>query len=521
MQQVWDTGKKAARFCRKCGSAAPKGWVKSPFSRKWVGNDAEFDPHTGARLNLADLDSIDQDGWKRRECLLAQRIDGRLIENRLQTALYVQEGTRVLLQEKGEFVKLLEPGRHQTSSVFSFFKRDAATAPRDFVFHEFTEAGIDIRFDGLYAKDGLQVDFVSQVSLMFSEENIDAFIVNVLRDQREYWLSQLSEFFENEIMPGLKRDCAELVQMHSVDELFESPETRLQLEADFQTRLNARLGGFGFEVFRVGAIDFEGEAYFKLKEKNAEVEELRRSIELDRLMQERLTEQEKIEGQGEWDREAFLLEIQQERDLKSGELEHARNLIGSQQAHELSIQELKQQVEADALKREETHRNLVDQLRGRAAETDAEIDDTKKWLDVKKAKEEQEQDLEQRGKQKEIEIEAQRLDTLAGRDIQTLIAAMNPDKLLELHRQQMQTGRTPEELLAAAAAENPEVARALFEMQEAKRRSDRDAVAETRELYEKTMAQLERVVSETVKSMAKSTKGPDVSLNPNFPNRLS
>ena len=94
---------------------------------------------------------------------------------------------------------------------------------------------------------------------------------------------------------------------------------------------------------------------------------------------------------------------------------------------------------------------------------------------------------------------------------------MNPDKLLELHRQQMQTGRTPEELLAAAAAENPEVARALFEMQEAKRRSDRDAVAETRELYEKTMAQLERVVSETVKSMAKSTKGPDVSLNPNFP----
>ena len=114
------------------------------------------------------------------------------------------------------------------------------------------------------------------------------------------------------------------------------------------------------------------------------------------------------------------------------------------------------------------------------------------------------------------ERQKQRHEMFAGQDMQTLIAALNPEKLLELNLQHIQANKTPQEILAMAAADNPDVAKAIYEMEQARSQMNIEQKEESRKVYQEASDRFDRIVTETVNAMAKSTKQSDVSINPDF-----
>ncbi len=492
--------KKTARFCRKCGTPAPKGWFKSP-SGHWVGVESVYDPHTGDELRPEEREMFTTHGWRRTPGVFAQQADWELIRGRIKDLLVVEEGTQVVVQTGGITHKILFPGQHRLDSVLDAFKIFGRKGPRRLTFIETAPFGLALRCEELKTKEDMSVHLVAEILLRLDEEGASAFVTNFLGKERMVAVSQIEKRILGEIIMAAR----DLASVAPIDDLVRDPALRLSLEDKLRDVLSKALSEIGLVLERVGSVEFTGPAYERLRVQSGESEELRRRLELEQLVRDRLLKESKGKAKAEFDVEEFTRNLAHERDIEEESLGHTlevlkqrgfQELDAEKQAHELE-KHSRQMANEFEMKRKEH------ELETQMAEVDHKrnVDETADWNDAKKQK-----------RLMELEVEKERMAAYGGADLQTLIAALPDERssaLLKLNEQSLKAGMKPEQILALAVENNPSAAAALKELLSSEKETLKERLQEQKKSAEQWADRLEQVMRESLAAMGDaSKKGP-------------
>jgi hypothetical protein len=407
--------KKAAKFCSQCGALPPGGWWKCPGCRKWVGQESEFCPHCKAKLWSSQRGGIASGRWNPQPGMLSQRFHLANIRPLLEKELTVEAGSFAALLSGGAFLRVLEPGTYALKTL------DDA---EELLFVSSRETGLALRIDGLHTREDMSVDFIAELSLQTDPDKAEAFSCKLA----EATLADLTGLVQKEAAHLLSNYCME----SSIDELFKDPARRIRLETALKETLNGFLFDHGLTLVRLASMDFSGAAYEKLRTKNGAIEESRRTAELNLQMAGLVQSGKMDEFKNTHDLEQYVAQLAQERNLGGLERTQELDLLKQAHRHEMEAVEAGQKIRMAVHAREEKLKDVKLDVEIQHIKTDAEIEDTGKWLHVR----------EQKNAVKNKQMAD--LAELAGKmDIQQLLAATDdPEKrkdLLKLHEQQRGT----------------------------------------------------------------------------------
>ncbi len=508
---------KKARGCSKCGSPAPGGWWQCPGCGKWVGNESNFCPHCFQPLHVASRGALRGGVWQKQPGVFAEKAEVGDVRRLLGNGLVVETGTAAILLDAGRFRDVLEAGRHTLESLARKINHWGDPPPRTVVLVETGDAVIPLRFEALRSAEEIPVELFTELCFRFREKGAERFVANVLKEKPCVTYADLTALLEG----SLRYAVGNVVHTTTVEDLVKHPQRRLAVEDAMQAALKEALESAGLELDRLGAVDFTGEEYEALREKAGGLEVARRNVELDQRLRELVASDKMQQLRTEEELEAYVRQLAQERDVSSLHLEQELTLLKQVQRQELEKQEAQYRMACEMEKAAHQigfklkwdaytdERLLKDaKLKDEIARIQVarEIQEALDWLKVRAEKIRIKLD-KQRAK---AEIEARalrdRADTLKGRSLQELIALVRDERqrehLLEMNRQMLQAGMSPEQILAAAAGDSPQAADALARMRELKREDlDRD-FRDRRQVADEAAARLERVMADALKSMA-------------------
>jgi len=487
--------KKSAKFCNKCGSPAPGGWWKCPSCSKWVGNESHFCWNCNTPLHPEQRAGIAGGRWQNRAGVFAEVLEVGDIKKLLKDGLIVSEGTVALVLDSGAYKDFLMPGSHNVDSLARKINNWGSPPPRTVILVEASEVVLPIRAENLRSAEDLEVRFYGEVILRFNPKLAKGFVANLLKSQRELTLEEIGEALENEIRHAVEQFCT----TSTIEDIVKDPARRLHLEDSLREVLERTVESWGIEVVRVSAAEFSGRAYEELRQKSGEVEEKRRDLEFNERLRELLKSEKMGEFKSESDLEEYIAQLAQERGVSDSHREHELTRLKQVQRHELEAAEAVHQMDEEDSR--VSHDIGIDNLRDAYArakqvqDAEADIEVGKMGLELRSEKE--------AGKLKAMSGKA---DILKGVSMETRISLEeDPQKraeLIKLHTMEVMKGRSTEEILAIAAQESPEAARALTESLRA-RNSDLD---EQKKLSAEHSAQLERILDKSLKAMGEAAK---------------
>jgi len=487
--------KKSAKFCNKCGSPAPGGWWKCPSCSKWVGNESHFCWNCNTPLHPEQRAGIAGGRWQNRAGVFAEVLEVGDIKKLLKDGLIVSEGTVALVLDSGAYKDFLMPGSHNVDSLARKINNWGSPPPRTVILVEASEVVLPIRAENLRSAEDLEVRFYGEVILRFNPKLAKGFVANLLKSQRELTLEEIGEALENEIRHAVEQFCT----TSTIEDIVKDPARRLHLEDSLREVLERTVESWGIEVVRVSAAEFSGRAYEELRQKSGEVEEKRRDLEFNERLRELLKSEKMGEFKSESDLEEYIAQLAQERGVSDSHREHELTRLKQVQRHELEAAEAVHQMDEEDSR--VSHDIGIDNLQDAYArakqvqDAEADIEVGKMGLELRSQKE--------AGKLKAMSGKA---DILKGVSMETRISLEeDPQKraeLIKLHTMEVMKGRSTEEILAIAAQESPEAARALTESLRA-RNSDLD---EQKKLSAEHSAQLERILDKSLKAMGEAAK---------------
>ena len=502
---------KAARFCNKCGSAAPGGWWKCHRCGKWAGAEANFCWNCKTALHPESRDAISDGVWQRQPGTFARRI--RVVELRrlLEKELQIEIGTVALLMEAGQIKAVLEPGRHTLESLTRRFMGLFTTpVPQAVILVDAGDIVLPLRFSGLRTNEELPVECYTEVCFRFVPARGEAFLANVLKEQDLLSYEALADWMWREV----RGVVVDLVQSAGIADLVKDPQRRLRIEDALRQALAVALERAGIEMIRVASVEFTGAEYEELRAKAGQVEVKRRELEFQQRMRELTSGDEMSRLKTEHDLEEYVRQLGQEKSVSSALQEHELGRLKQVHRHELEQAEAAYQMAAemeaaahgiqvklqwDDYTRDKLLQDADVQAKIKQVESTEEVRQTYEWLKVRAEK----QRVEREHQQAQAEL-------FAGYDIKTLIALL-PDntqrqQLLELQRQTAMAGQSPEQILALAAATSPAAAAALGRMRELKRDELEREFKDRKQISDESVVRLERVLSEALKAMAEFSR---------------
>ena len=502
---------KAARFCNKCGSAAPGGWWKCHRCGKWAGAEANFCWNCKTALHPESRDAISDGVWQRQPGTFARRI--RVVELRrlLEKELQIQIGTVALLMEAGQIKAVLEPGRHTLESLTRRFMGLFTTpVPQAVILVDAGDIVLPLRFSGLRTNEELPVECYTEVCFRFVPARGEAFLANVLKEQDLLSYEALADWMWREV----RGVVVDLVQSAGIADLVKDPQRRLRIEDALRQALAVALERAGIEMIRVASVEFTGAEYEELRAKAGQVEVKRRELEFQQRMRELTSGDEMSRLKTEHDLEEYVRQLGQEKSVSSALQEHELGRLKQVHRHELEQAEAAYQMAAemeaaahgiqvklqwDDYTRDKLLQDADVQAKIKQVESTEEVRQTYEWLKVRAEK----QRVEREHQQAQAEL-------FAGYDIKTLVALL-PDnaqrqQLLELQRQTAMAGQSPEQILALAAATSPAAAAALGRMRELKRDELEREFKDRKQISDESVVRLERVLSEALKAMAEFSR---------------
>lgn len=508
--------RKAARFCNVCGTPAPGGWWRCPQCRKWVGNDSNFCPHCDAPLFPEDRADIAGGVWSKKPGMFAQRFEIKDIARLLKNDLQIQAGTVALMLDGGRYKGMLEAGRHDPDTLARKINHFGDPPPRSVVLVDAGDVSLPVHVEDLKTSENFPLEFYGEIVLRFRRDDKAAlaFMENRMKEARFLSFSDLSTPLAGELRHALEALCTR----STVDDLVRDPERRLRLQDEMENTLRMTLQRSGIELIHVSSAEFAGEQYEALAEKLSELETKRRELEYDQRMSDMLSKDRMTTFKNEHE----LLEYQEllahEYGISQERRERERELLhrGWTQADELdalshavqvqrgkTAAEIENRTQWEAYEEEKRVkdaevarrvREIEDAQAVNAAETSArvrniefgqEAAETEKALEWRREKEKQKAEAKQR--------EAERRADMA---IEQLLADVeDPDQrrdLMELFKMKLQSGQSPEQLLAQAAASSPAAAEALARMKEKSEAQYEEMKSEMRELYRDTAERQDR-----------------------------
>jgi len=462
---------KRARFCNVCGKPAPGGWWKCPQCGKWIGNDSHFCPHCNAPLYPDDRAAMAGGVWRKEPELFAQRFEIGDIKRLLEQKLQVQEGTAAILMDAGEVHGILEAGWHQPDGLARKINWFGNPPPRSVVLIDVAEVIVPIHIEALRTSEHIPIEFYGEIVLRFKgdKDAAKAFCGNILKGERTFTFSQIGDRAE----PLMRHVLDEMCVTSTLEDLVKDPERRIRLQERIEKRLEEDFSACGLEIVRVSSAEFTGDEYEKLEAQLGDAEVARREAEYKAALDKTLR---KIHDQAEMDadkaafdlreykemldneyrvsaatrdREFQLLKREWEHDdmiyrrlIEVEELQHKHDLEDKQTDHDLATSR-----KLDEYGREKTIADAQTATQAQKIHTDQDVDDAKKWLDVRAQKEalKQKSKAEEASRRKGMSLNEMLLDT---EDPEARAA------LLEALRLQRNVSMTPEQLLAELGKES-------------------------------------------------------------------
>ena len=506
---------KRARFCNKCGKGAPGGWIKCPQCGKWIGNDDQYCPHCNAPLYPDDRAAMAGGVWQRDLQLFAQRFEVGDVKRLLSTGLKIQEGTAAILLDAGEVHDILEPGQHNPDGLLRKINWFGNPPPRSVVLIHAGEVIVPVHIEALRTSEHIPIEFYGEVILRFKgdKDAARAFLGNFLKSERALNFSQIEE----RIIPLIRTAVDEMCVTSTLEDLVKDPERRIRLQERIEKRLEADLAASGFEVVRVSSADFTGDEYEKLEEQLGEAEVKRREAEYHAALENTLR---KIKNQAEMDgdkaefdlrefkemldheyrvnsatreREFLLLKRNWEHDdmiyrrlIEMEELTHKHEMEDMQTDHDLATSR-----KLDEYQREKTVEDATAATTAQRIHTDQDVDDAKKWLDVRAQKE--------AIKQKDRAADAERRKGMSLNEM--LMDAQDSETraaLLEALKLQRNVSMTPEQLLAELGKES----------------NNDQLVAKIEELYKNAQEREDRNLAKMLEPAIEAAKHPAQTMGP-------
>lgn len=376
--------KKKARFCSKCGSPAPGGWVKCPSCGKWVGNESTHCWNCNHPMNPESRTDIAGGVWNRAEGLFAERFEAGEVTNMLKQGVQVQEGTAAILIDAGKAVGSLGPGRHDPESTLRSINWFGNPPPRSFVLVDTGEFVVPLRMsEGLRTADGFPVSVYAELTMRFVRSRADDFLANLMKGARTVSYQELSESLSSVLAYGVQNLC----NTSTVEDLAKDPARRDQFEAVVGKVASETLKAYGLEVVRVGAADFASPEYEKIVRANAELDGRRRELEFLQKTREVLVadaarnreldaaEREAAAGgkmdaaKSDHDLAEYMAQLAQEKGISAIERDAELELVRLARRHEVGMKE--------------ASFRLAEKQSARALEFAAELKDTENDLALK------------------------------------------------------------------------------------------------------------------------------------------
>ena len=271
---------KKARVCSKCGTLAPKGYVKCPSCREWVGNESRFCPHCNHPLHPDERIDFAGGIWDRQPGLFAQRFELDDVSQIVKGGLKIQEGTLAILLDAGKKVAVLGPGRHKPEGTLRSINWFGNPPPRSVVMVDAGDCLFKMYFMGMRTAEELPVQVVAEITLRFDVGHADLFLANVLKESRALSTDVISDIIVAEATSAVRDLCA----ASTVEDLVKDPDRRSRFQDALNRSLQNLFKRSGLELIRVGFVEFVSPVYEKLRQANADLEVKRRELEFARTV---------------------------------------------------------------------------------------------------------------------------------------------------------------------------------------------------------------------------------------------
>ncbi len=396
--------KKRARFCSKCGEAAPGSWVKCSSCNKWIGVESEYCPHCKALQRRDERELIENNVIPLKRGVFAQRVDMKQILARLDKSkeVIVEHGTAAILMVDGNIEDVLGPGTYAASEG-RLKKFISGESTKSLFVVNAGEIVFPYSNDELRSKEDMHLEVYSEVILQFDPRHAGNLISNVIKGRRSLFHAPVLDggqdgditmlghsdfwnFLKNEFHNSIKKLCYSI----SIDDLIKNPDVRLKFEKEFTEQFQRAGLSCGMRLIRVSAIEFSGADYEGLREKNGEIELATRQAVLEKRARQTLMEGQKDKVKDEQELQLYLDQLAQEysidQDQKAFDLEVFRNNL----SHDLQLKKISQErqllsEEAEYQRQEEILArtfNINETVRTRDFERSEERKDVEQEIDL-------------------------------------------------------------------------------------------------------------------------------------------
>lgn len=328
--------KKRARFCNKCGMGAPRGWVKCPVCKKWVGNDSHYCSHCNSQMHPDIRVDFANGVWSRPNGIFAQRIEIGDIRRIMKDGLQVQEGTIAVLLDGGKAVKVLQPGRYNPESNLRAINWFGNAPQRTAILFDSGDSVYSVRFDNLISgTNDLPINMSAEITLRLIENKAVDFIENYMKGDNSATYDGIGKWLENEILYIAKNFAA----TSSIEDLVKDPERRPQFEHEIESHLSKVFERLGLEFIRVGAVEFYGPNYDTYSKQMQEIEQSRREIEYNQKLRDLLNSSKMSEAKDNNELLEYMEQLAQEKDIREVNRSTEMKLVIMAKGHEVSVAE--------------------------------------------------------------------------------------------------------------------------------------------------------------------------------------
>ena len=483
--------KKRAKFCSKCGQSGPKAWVKCGGCKKWLGAESEFCPHCKKPQHVAERDLVANNQITRQPGVFLQRVDIDDIKNQVKDFLLIEHGTCAIFMENGKIKQTLSAGKHSINDGFLKTLFTLGTAHiKSFFIVDSGDIALPFSVRALRSKEDMSLDFYTEAIFRFDEDNAANLIGNFLKEQRQLKYEDFGALLCEEV----KSAVVNMGNTTSIDSLIKDAEILIAFENDLGVRISTICGSIGMKLNRVAALDFFGEDYEKLRNLAGDVEIKTRETVLNQRLKELAVSAQMNDVKSEFDLKTYTEQLAHEYNINKD--------IQSFERQEI-IDDLrdKLQIKRSDVKRGEESKDHSHQLGLKAQTVDSEVDETRKWMEVRKDKEAM-----------KLEADAARLDQYAKYTPEQLATMLPPEQveqILNVRKLQMQektlamqANMTPEQILAINSANSSDSAQALASMNKAKLEAAEQQVAQAKDNAES----MERIMDKAIEANADVAK---------------
>lgn len=515
---------KAARFCRHCGAPNESGKVLCWRCRTELSAASKFCYKCGAdQSEQRDVSLIDG-RWARGEDDLALRVEDVELGGFLKKGMIIEHGTEAAIFQRGRFVGVTGPGKYTVDSLLKRLTTLNRGLPASLLVYDAGDVEFVIDTDDLRSADGQSVSATYKVILRIADA--DGFAANMFKGRRVLRRSTLAGMISDELRQGLK----EVVVGRRMDELFTDPGARKAVEEALRKSAAPMLARMGLEVVQLAFVDFFSPEYEAVLEKGGELSRAVKEgdIDVERLkLTQRLRREmtkDKIDAfASEKEFEDFVRQQEQELGLKDVIRGDEMARLGERFSQEREKESLLRSIEIEGIRGEDRRAQAREELladedrkdvtheRGQKRKvTEARTDDEVARLEAKRDLEEAEAavDLRRKSQAAEREHERELLEARSKATVEALMTIVDgpaADRLARLKEFETKSNLAPEQLLAIAAADNPEVARAYAQEKGIK---DYEAILHKQEgIHREYADRMERMMQTALEQMGRVAAG--------------